>query len=583
MSFPLSPERKHLNVLVLCDFPNLIRYKRSDRLMVRHLYNLLFIFSQNGATVTLNDRSGLPHDVLWVAGSELTAYANPFLSRKAWAELEFEQYDVVVCHFDLERELASFLATGKPAAGDSVIWSMLNPWDSDYQYRFTRVDQLFEPGAAFCMDETFLEQQLKPFRKRMQAACRTYTYTAYLKTFGKLVTALQANNLRLAKKPCKRILIADDYRRRLYLGDSVVWMNYVKKLLRHCGDFDQVTINIDNDNAFDRLQSWYGPAFGAKVVISKQPFASLDFATYDLVVLETDLVLKFLLQVQDRPTSFSATSVYTINPLTDQPDGRQDGWDFLAGKEPAAAFAKKPEPVCRPERALAVSTTERAAADSWLETQGVNSDHGLIVLLSGSSRAKKVLPKEEFYDLVGQFLQHTPARLLIFLAEDLCETDFAAAGLLSDRLIFRPAGGVREDLGFLISRYTRLVIGPCTGMLHFANAAWIYLLLENKVNAKDLPQMVVYTGKQEHDKDYLPHNWWGDSLVRCLVLIIENGLDNLVDMRQLPAEVEFLQTCSDQACNITAKLLFNKLTNIPEMKGLLRAAPPCGKAEPLCS
>jgi hypothetical protein len=63
-------------VLIVCDFSELIRFRRVDERMIRHIYTLLFLFEhhvvEDSREITLVDRSGLSYHKLWKAGCRLS-------------------------------------------------------------------------------------------------------------------------------------------------------------------------------------------------------------------------------------------------------------------------------------------------------------------------------------------------------------------------------------------------------------------------------------------------------------------------------------------------------------------------------
>jgi hypothetical protein len=80
------------------------------------------------------------------------------------------------------------------------------------------------------------------------------------------------------------------------------------------------------------------------------------------------------------------------------------------------------------------------------------------------------------------------------------------------RFIFSRGLTLREDLCLISSGYTKLVFGPCTGLLHCASGIYNNFRRHGLREAA-LPALIVYTGPWD------AQFWWGKSpLVDCLLL-----------------------------------------------------------------
>lgn len=555
------------NVLIVCDFSDLIRFRQVDERMIRHIYTLLFLFEhhvvEDAREITLVDRSGLSYHKLWKVDSSMANYIDRFLICKSWNDVSFITYDMIVCHYELEVDLNLHLKYHYEEHYSHIqVFSMLNPVDANFEYFFPRVDSLFVAGGLCELSESFKQNQLFSFKKKLHRGFVEYTSAHYEELFGVMLTKILAVNERRKGAAYGRVLILDDYKRRLYIGDSTIWLSMIRRLLRYCGDFEEVVINCDNSRLLPRLSELYETAFQGNVSFQGLSWDQINFDSYDLIILETDIVLKFFLHIHPllHTTSLNNTSVYTISPLIDRPSVHKYDWDFFENhlENEGEKFG---DLIRSSDKEIFISEEERSYAELWLKEKGVTKDDDLIVILNGSSRDQKVILQEEFVELVKLMLQHKNSKVLVFNTDYVNEETFQLTANQKERFIYASSQGIRRDLNILASRFTKAVIGPCTGMLHLANGAFVYLLNRHLIAINKLPFMMVYTGRQHHDVDYLPHNWWSNSLVNCAVIIKVNGEEALVALDEVVANTPHFRTVAGEVSSIKASMLYEFLSS----------------------
>jgi hypothetical protein len=220
---------------------------------------------------------------------------------------------------------------------------------------------------------------------------------------------------------------------------------------------------------------------------------------------------------------------------------------------------------------LYISESEREWANSWLESNGVKETDNLFIVLDSTSNREKLIGIDVYFDILTALLNRPNAKVLIFDEKSIGKEVFYREWLgdkYMEKIIFSKSLSLREDLCLLGAKYTKLVFGPCTGLLHCASS--IYNNYVNKgMSVKDVPLMVTYTG-QYADPDSTANRWWGGApLVNCLLLKKKGNSKEIVLLHNLTEEEKKLRDqlpCSEY----TAEILIDFLnSHIKSNKGQL--------------
>lgn len=118
---------------------------------------------------------------------------------------------------------------------------------------------------------------------------------------------------------------------------------------------------------------------------------------------------------------------------------------------------------------------------------------------------------------------------------------------LSKKTIFAEGLSLREAIALISSKYTKLIFGPSTGLLHCASG--VYNILLQKKLVENAPIMVGYLGKDKTN-NYQENFWWGGSYVNA-ILPIKGNFNNIeiksikdIDFQKLKSEGKILE-CKD--------------------------------------
>lgn len=191
---------------------------------------------------------------------------------------------------------------------------------------------------------------------------------------------------------------------------------------------------------------------------------------------------------------------------------------------------------------LYISGEEQAWADRWLEDHGMKAGEELFILLDSTLRKEKLLNPIVYFEFVAALLKRPNARVLIFDEATMGKEDFYRAWLgdaCMHRVIVSKGLKLREDICLLASSYTRMVFGPCTGLMHCASAIYNrYVALG--MPEEEAPLLAVYTG-QYKGLEQNALTWWGRApLVKCLMLKKRSGGPRLELLHDLPEDEKIL-------------------------------------------
>jgi hypothetical protein len=291
------------------------------------------------------------------------------------------------------------------------------------------------------------------------------------------------------------------------------------------------------------------------------PWEQTDYNAFDLIIVEGDLVLKFLLHLSSSyDGQLRNTDIYHIVTLREEHSQDAYNWEFFNHCKIAGEISSGKN---NADKEIYVSDEELRAAEQWLEGKGINNGDQLVILQNGSTEDKKVLLFEEFIQLVISLLQKEHIKLLLFDDSRNSQEEMVRPRLTEEqnnRVFFASGLGLRKDMCLIASKYTRLVIGPCTGIFHLANGAITYLVNNGIRKKEDLPCLLVYTGLQAHDEGYLPGNWWNHSFVRCAIIVKHEDQHILVGLEDSPADTDSFRAVAGEVQSITAAMLLSYLS-----------------------
>ena len=306
---------------------------------------------------------------------------------------------------------------------------------------------------------------------------------------------------------------------RFSLGDTCVSfdrLRYLKSFLPKAS----ITINFSYDRERSLFQNLIknNPHIDH---ISVLPLEELDFQNYDLILCVSHDEFKLLSVLHNKYNKVDRadfhSAVFSFSKL------------IMAKSENSNhVFPPFPELVeyitvntDSETRELYLTEEERRWGNSWLESMGIKSHESLYIILDSSSERYKLINLDVYFEFLRFLLAQHNVKLLVFDENEIGKQAFYAAWLgdsLVEKIIFSIGLPLRQDLSIIASTYTKMVFGPCTGLMHCASGIFNYYKKQGKCSATNTPHLITYTG------EYPPNSpnassWWRNSpLVDCLLL-----------------------------------------------------------------
>jgi hypothetical protein len=325
----------------------------------------------------------------------------------------------------------------------------------------------------------------------------------------------------------------------IFMGDTYVMIN---KLSFCQAYFTQAQIDINCRNA--KHTALYIPMLKNNPFIrqlSNQPWETLDLDAYDVILCinrDEALLLELLeSRYADRLSSGQwTTAVYSLS--AQMLNVRQGPIETIFQPfddiiEHTAKYAQR-----KPSE-LYISQEEKEWANQWLQDNGVQPFEQVYIIVDSASSRDKLLTPETSYELLQYLLNKEAIKVLIFDPQNIGKEAFFSNWLGEQhmsKLIFAKKLGLRKDMCLLSADYVKLILGPCTGIMHCASGIYNYFVRTGMEPAA-APLIITYTGK--YDDDPIGANrWWGNApLVKCLLIrSTDNNQKEVVVLSELTSE-----------------------------------------------
>ncbi|WP_343672295.1 hypothetical protein [Chitinophaga sp.] len=324
------------------------------------------------------------------------------------------------------------------------------------------------------------------------------------------------------------------YEEKMFIGDSYILIN---KLSACQSYFPDAAIDINCCN-----KKYTGLC---AALLKHNPFISnfnnmewheLDYSAYDIVFCILPDEQKLLQVLQDKYTD-AAYWPTTIYSLTAQFINTHLNPNIISAFPPFTAMLNNQDLVTQEHAMeLYISPEERDWAYNWLREHGLKEHERLFIILDNTSDREKLMTMDTYYGVLSYLLNQDAVKVLIYDETGVGKESFYRTWIGEDKLskmIFANKLGLRQDICLLGAEQTRLILGPCTGLMHCASGIYNYFVRTGRPVAS-LPSIITYTGKYI-DADDTPDHWWGNApLVTCLIVRQdENDGKEVVVLHQL--------------------------------------------------
>jgi hypothetical protein len=269
--------------------------------------------------------------------------------------------------------------------------------------------------------------------------------------------------------------------------------------------------------------------------ISTNSWNDIDFSCYDMVICiayNEQRLLDFLHEKYGAAINGKQwkPGVISISKLILNPVPEADAKYIFPVNSSLVSHLKAPQP-----GELYISNDEQQWADEWLEAQGMKKGERLFIIVDSTLRRDKMVNFDVYYEFFTFLLGMKNTKVLIFdekgLGKESFYKDFVGERLFS-KIIFSKGLGLRQDLAIIASSYTKLVFGPCSGLLHCASSIYNNFV-RCGMPLPDAPLLITYTGKYYADEKNA-WTWWGTSpLMNCLILRERNGIKKMCVLNEL--------------------------------------------------
>jgi hypothetical protein len=253
--------------------------------------------------------------------------------------------------------------------------------------------------------------------------------------------------------------------------------------------------------------------------LSNHEWQDINFHLYDVIICIT-YKESYLLEIltgkyQTYPDNVWTTAIFSMSSLVLNLTTTKLTTIFPEYKslmDFVAAYPHKPQ--------LYISKEEKEWANNTLKGYGLAEDEQLFILLDASSSRYKLLKMDVYFQVLEYMLGMNKTKVLIFDEKGVGKKLLYKEWLREEqakKMIFTSNLSLRQALCILGSDYTKLIFGPCTGLLHCASGMY-NTFIRNGMKTSEVPVMITYTGKYESETDNA-NVWWGTSpLVHCLIL-----------------------------------------------------------------
>lgn len=321
------------------------------------------------------------------------------------------------------------------------------------------------------------------------------------------------NNLTLQRSKVKNVLVVVMLE-KYPIGDSILFFSKLRAINKYFSNqyFDVLTnqqhyIFLANS---PQIRNYY---FNMELA---------DFTGYDLVITlsNNDTPLAAFINQKYGPNVLDGTFPLRIKSIYkkrkfEQPllfDYYQEFEDYILGDYMHERDFSGHE--------LHLSEQEQQWANDWLNAQGIQDHEKVIVVLDNTSLRIKLMPTDAYFDMIRFFMSFPNTRILVFNPDNSNKQDYYQYMLETDNLdkfIFVPQQELRKDICLLGSDYIHMVFGPCTGLLHCAEAIYNYQDANGTLNRK-WPLLFTYIGPPPMDDHPDKWFWWGDTHVEALYI-----------------------------------------------------------------
>lgn len=553
-------------VLIWNNSYDMYAYNEFVSSQVKSLFLTFYVFNECEIHVYDKDALGIMD---LISHSEINSYLGNIKQHKVIENIDILSFDLIICNIKTE----------------DLLYLELNkyPLDSfNLPIVFSLPDKVGGEKTTLPSIKEYLYQKFLSYSKKNKKEVQklklnfddsskiNYTRSLIEKKYGHLIRRISQNNLLKQKIKYNKILVFDGYNRKFYLGDSFFWFNNIRKNVSLLGENSKVSVVMDYYKRYMKIHYLYNSSFPKNFSLMYKSIEELDLDKYDLVLCHTDSLGRFLAYLDDKllqSNGLKLPSIYYINmDVSDVNDDFKWNYNILVERNFKLFFLENFLKLKKQIfNELVIRQDQIDFGGDWLKKENVMETDILIAMPHDASHIDKTLPERIFCEVILFLLRRNQAiKILIF--------DFKNTGLKANllkligiehqnRLIDLKRLSIHEEIGILCNEKVRYFISPCTGIAHLVNGAFTYLRNKSLVIKNQIPKIIVYTGKGA-TRDYTPHVWWRNTMVKCVVFVKEDVEHRLLDMKDCSKESTEYQKNAESLQKIEAKLFIEFLKGV---------------------
>lgn len=577
-------------ILILCDAHDCIRHEETNKLLLKQLYVVVFLlkryFGTDDYTLHINNRAIIGFEVFWKKESSFYHFFFDHIIQKPWNDINMLDYDLVISHPDYQNELQRHFLKEFAIESSSKIYSLL-----ELQYTcdmiYNNAGKLFTKGGLLEIDRnTENETALVAFKQDFDQSINRFTVYEQEAKILNLAHLITKCNSRIQVDKINNVLILDDYKRAFFIGDSVHWLEKIKKLIDIFREGCCVHINVTNKKAFDNISKVFQKSLPESIVFTNYGWGEIDLEEYDVILCNNDVLLKFYWYInQYSKTVLDKVLLYSFTAMDERPITEQSTMDFYSNifhSNSNYKYKLEQADVKRKEnifKEITLLTEEHDWASNWLINNGVLETEKLIVLLYSASSIDKIIYDAELLKLIKWMSGISDGIKILLINEKIISDNIWLNEAISskeyNKVVVAEALELRNVMSLLGNKQVAAVIGPCTGLMHLADGIYSYLLNHKIISQSECPLLLTCAGKQAPERNYHPNNWWKNAnLVKCCVYIDMKGEKEkrLILLDDCPPDFETFNNVSISAreisCDMLLKFIYDEFPNFIKRLGV---------------
>ena len=383
----------------------------------------------------------------------------------------------------------------------------------------------------------------------------------------------RTNNLSQFKS-VKRILYLDDYKRRLYIGDSYLWIVNIKKNIYNLFPQAKIVINCRDRGKCNKLNKLFKVSLVNDISITNFSWENIDFYQFDIVLFEDDVTMEFMnFHKKKSNAQLYLKPIYRFLNNSGQNLVQVPSWDFSRIHSKYITKSNLIQRISRNRQNFnfRLSEEEFNYGLKWFEEVGLDIEKRICAIILTASNKGKVLLPVHTISLITKLVEKYRFNILLFefgfrnldeflkknLAEDTYDKVYVAKNL-----------EIRNELSLFVNGNIKLVIGPCTGLMHLISGVYSFLLFNLKYEKKDLPLILVYTGDfSKFLNNYHPKKWWANPIVKVLIRASSDNKESTIPYRVSHRyDVEGYGRISGEIESLSSEMIINYiLKNYPKV------------------